>query len=67
VARLLAYAPELNPTDYVWGHLKRHALAKFCPTDWHHLSPEARRALRRTQRYPTRVRAFWKQAESALF
>jgi hypothetical protein len=67
IARLPAYAPELNPTEYVWGHLKRHALANFCPTDWLHLSTEARRALRRAQRRPTLVRAFWKQAELALF
>jgi len=67
VARLPAYAPELNPTEYVWGHLKRHALANFCPDDWQHLSTEARRALRRAQRRPTLVRAFWKQAELALF
>ena len=66
MARLPAYAPELNPTEYVWGHLKRHALANFCPKDWQQLSEEARRALRRAQRRPTLVRAFWKQAELAL-
>ena len=27
LARLPAYAPELNPVEYVWGHLKKHALA----------------------------------------
>lgn len=66
LARLPAYAPELNPTEYIWGHLKRHALANFCPGDLHQLSREARRALRRSQRRTTLVRAFWQQAELAL-
>jgi transposase len=66
LARLPAYAPELNPTEYIWGHLKRHALANFCPRNWQHLTDEARRALRRAQRRPTLVRAFWKQAKLTL-
>ena len=27
---LPAYAPELNPTEYIWGHLKHHELGNFC-------------------------------------
>jgi transposase len=44
---LPAYAPDLNPVECIWGHLKRRA----------------RRNLRSMQRRPTLVRAFWKQAE----
>lgn len=66
VAYLPAYAPELNPVEYIWGHLKGHALANFCPRDLAHLGREARRQLRRSQRRPTLVRAFWKQAELSL-
>lgn len=66
LAQLPAYAPELNPVEYVWGHLKRHALANFCPADLWELSREARRALRRGLRRPTLVRAFWQQAELSL-
>ena len=66
LAQLPAYAPELNPVEYVWGHLKQHALANFCPADLWDLSREARRALRRSQRRPTLVRAFWQQAELSL-
>jgi transposase len=66
VARLPAYAPELNPTEYIWGHLKHHALANFCPRDWAQLTQQARRQLRRSQRRVTLVRAFWKQAELSL-
>lgn len=66
LARLPAYAPELNPVEYVWGHLKKHALANFCPKDFAQLGREARRALRRAQRRPSLVRAFWHQAELSL-
>lgn len=66
LARLPAYAPELNPVEYVWGHLKKHALANFCPKDFAQLGREARRALRRAQHRPTLVRAFWHQAQLSL-
>lgn len=66
LARLPAYAPELNPTEYIWGHLKNHALANFCPQDLSHLGREARRQLKRTQRRTTLIRAFWQQAELSL-
>ena len=66
LARLPAYAPELNPSEYIWGHLKRHALANFCPKDIPHLGREARRQLRRSQRRTPLIRAFWQQAELSL-
>jgi transposase len=28
---LPAYAPELNPAEYIWAHLKQHELANLCP------------------------------------
>ena len=31
LAFLPPYAPELNPVEYLWAWLKRHALANFCP------------------------------------
>jgi transposase len=66
LARLPADAPELNPVEYIWGHLKGHALANFCPKDLAHLGREARRQLRRSQRRRTLIRAFWQQAELSL-
>jgi transposase len=66
LANLPAYAPELNPVEYIWGHLKVRALANFCPKDLAHLGREARRQLRRSQRRPNLVRAFWQQAELSL-
>ena len=29
---LPAYAPELNPVEYLWSHWKQHELPNFCPT-----------------------------------
>ena len=66
LARLPAYAPELNPTEYVWGHWKCHALRNFCAADVGQLTDTARRTLRRAQRRPALVRSFWKQAELSL-
>ena len=66
LAQLPGYAPELNPVEYLWGHLKQHALANFCPKDLLELGTEARRRLRRMKGRPTLVRAFWKPAELSL-
>ena len=59
---LPAYAPELNPAEYIWAHLKQHELANFCPRDLWHLSEDARSALRSMQRRRTIITACWKQA-----
>ena len=60
---LPAYAPELNPAEYIWGHLKQHELANFCAQHGWELSLTATRALRRMRRRPGLITAFWKQAE----
>ena len=59
---LPGYAPELNPTEYIWGHLKQHELPNLCPKNLWELGNFARRALRRMRRRPTLVQSFWKQA-----
>ena len=60
---LPAYAPELNPVEYLWSHWKQHELPNFCPTTFGQLSHHARKALRRMRRRPTLVIAFWQQAD----
>ena len=60
---LPAYAPELNPVEYLWAHWKQHELPNFCSTTFRQLSHYARQALRRMRRRPTLVIAFWQQAE----
>ena len=59
---LPAYAPELNPAEYVWAYLKQHELPNFCPRDLWQLSAAARSALRSMQRRRTIVAACWQQA-----
>ena len=63
VEYLPAYAPELNPTEYIWGYCKQHELPNLCPKDYGQLTLAARRALARMRRRPTLVQSFWKQAE----
>ncbi len=60
---LPAYAPELNPVEYLWGYWKQHELPNLCPKTFLELSEHARGALRRMRRRTTLVTAFWKQAE----
>ena len=63
MARLPSYAPELNPVEYLWAWLKRHALANFCPHSLAELKLTARSKLRSGQRRQSIITACWKQAE----
>lgn len=63
---LPGYAPELNPTEYVWGYLKQHELPNLCAQDFSQLTAFARTRLKSMQRRPTLITAFWKQAELPL-
>jgi len=49
---LPAYAPELNPVEFIWAHWKQHELPNVCPQDYYQLSAAARRTLRRMRRRP---------------
>src|SRR5690348_18472980 len=62
VEYLPAYAPELNPVEYIWGYWKQHELPNVCPTAYWQLSEAARCTLRRMRRRPRLITAFWKQA-----
>jgi hypothetical protein len=58
-----AYAPELNPVEYLWSHWKQHELPNFCLHNFWQLSYYARKALRRMRKRTTLVTAVWAQAE----
>lgn len=66
VESLPPYAPELNPAEYIWGHLKHHELPNRCAHNMTDLKTSTRNRLRSMQRRPTLVRAFWQQAELAI-
>ncbi|MGA7179592.1 MAG: IS630 family transposase [Thiobacillaceae bacterium] len=63
LAFLPPYAPDLNPVEYLWAWLKRHALANYCPDSIAELAHTARAKLKSAQRRPKLIAAFWKQAD----
>ncbi len=64
VEELPAYAPELNPVEYLWGWWKPHTVANGCVRTEAELHWLARQGLRQAQRRKTTlVAAFWKQAD----
>ena len=66
IERLPAYAPELNPVEYMWGQLKSHEIANLIVTQAWELSFEATAALRRLRRRPSIIAACYTQAELSL-
>ena len=62
---LPGYAPELNPVEFLWGWLKRHALANFCPDTFAELQHTTRGKLKSAQRRSVIIASCWQQA--ALF
>jgi transposase len=52
VERLPAYAPELNPGEGLWAHLKGVELRNVCCWTLRHLRHELRNAVKRVRRKP---------------
>ncbi|WP_230947421.1 IS630 family transposase [Burkholderia territorii] len=63
MALLPGYVPDLNPVEYLWAWLKRHALANFCPNNLAELKHTARCKLKSGQKRKSIIAACWKQAE----
>lgn len=64
--RLPAYAPGLNPVEYLFGYAKQRELANLCVQTIAEVRRYASRRLQSMQRRPSLVRAFWQQAELAF-
>jgi transposase len=57
--RLPPYAPELNPVEYLWSHLKYGRLANFAPDDVFQLNAVLRRHLHHTAQSSNMLRSFF--------
>ena len=56
VERFPAYAPELNPQEYVWASSKTKDMANYCPKKPDDLERRAKKSIRRIQRQPDVLR-----------
>jgi transposase len=56
------YAPDLNPVEYLWAWLKRHALANFCAANLAELKTVARAKLKSAQQRVSIINSCWAQA-----
>jgi putative transposase len=56
--RLPPYAPELNPVEYLWNHLKYGVLPNFIPDHVFHLDAVVTKHVRRAKKCPSRLRGF---------
>ena len=65
VERFPAYAPELNPQEYVWAASKTKDMANFCPEEADDLSRHAKKSIKRIQNSPHILRGALKK--SSLF
>ena len=65
VVHLPAYAPELNPVEGVWSHMKR-AMANFAVTGVEHLLAVAKNRLKRIQYRPELLAGFLAQTGLSL-
>jgi transposase len=59
VERLPPYAPELNPVEHLWNHLKYDDLVNYAPRDLAELIATARQRLERTRHYQNRLKTFF--------
>ena len=60
--RLPAYAPDLNPDEGTWRHLKYVELANVCCTDLLDLRSQVSLAVSRLRRKPRIIQSFFAQA-----
>ena len=65
--RLPAYAPDLNPDEGTWRHLKYVELRNMCCLDLEHLHQQLNLAILRLRRRPYLIQAFFAQAKKFTY
>jgi transposase len=60
--RLPAYAPELNPAEGLWEHLKGVELRHVCCANIRHVRRELRDAVKRVRRKPRMIKSYFNGA-----
>ena len=60
--RLPAYAPDLNPDEWVWSYLKQVQLRNVCCFNLDHLHQQLNLAILRLRRKPDLILSFFKEA-----
>ena len=60
--RLPSYAPDLNPDECTWQHLKHVELRNFCCLNLGHLHQELSFAIQRLRRRPSLIQSFFAAA-----
>ncbi len=63
---LPGYAPELNPSEYIWAYAKQHELANLCRNTIGEIRAFAARRFRSMQRRAALIASFWKQSGLAI-
>jgi transposase len=64
--RLPPYAPELNPVEFLWNHLKYDRTANYTPKDLPELEARIDTVLKETGRDHARKKSFFKAAKLEL-
>jgi transposase len=57
--QLPPYAPELNPVEHLWNHLKYGRFPNYPPPDVATLDKKLKERLRAVRNQPKRLQAFW--------
>jgi len=60
------YAPELNPAEYIWSHLKQHGIGNLAVKEVWRLSHHAAASLKRMRRRPRLLRSCFAHAKLLL-
>lgn len=65
--KLPPYAPELNPVEFLWNHLKYGVLANLVPDTVFQLDAVLRKHLHRAQRSPARLHSFCESSKLPFY